>query len=237
VRYNVYCDEFNYEKTYRFADREEKDTFDSTSLHALISHKSSGMPAGCVRVVAPTGVEGEDQLPFEKYCGKSIDSNFLGKLNTDRSTVCEISRLAVDSIFRRRSVEKLTRFGEIGGPNYSQQERRAYALIGVAGIMASISMTDLTNRTNIFAMMEPFLLRILERAGINFSKAGAEIDYHGLRAPYFITTQEMIDNIHSDIRDFYKEIHTRIAHDFCKLNCPTNGSAQRIEGVTATVEC
>ena len=63
-------------------------------------------------------------------------------------------------------------------------------------------------------MMEPFLPRMLKRSGIEFERAGADIDYHGLRAPYFITTQSAVDNMRADLRELYTEIHKRIAEDY-----------------------
>lgn len=214
IRYNVYCKEFEYEQAHQFTNHEESDAFDPTSLHALITHNASGLPAGCVRLVAPTALEGEDLLPIEKYCGKSLDRDFLEELDSDRGKICEISRLAVDGMFRRRSVEQVTRFGELSDLKCSVHERRTFSLIAMAGFLAAASMTILTQRTNIFAMMEPFLPRILRRSGINFNKAGIEMDYHGLRAPYFITAQSIVNNIRPEIKEFFTEIHSHIAQDY-----------------------
>ena len=38
IRYSVYCDEFGYEPAHLFPEHEEKDLFDNTSLHALVTH-------------------------------------------------------------------------------------------------------------------------------------------------------------------------------------------------------
>ena len=214
IRYNVYCDEFGYEPAERYPDREEKDSFDAASLHALVTHKSSGLPAGCVRLVSPTGQEGIDLLPFEKNCRGSLDEEFVRSLGLDRSTVCEISRLAVDGTFRRRSGEKVTRFGEVEGLDCSQQERRTFSLIAVACFLAATALTEIAGRTNVFAMMEPFLPRLLSRNGIDFRRAGKDIDYHGVRAPYFITTQSAVDNMRPDMRELYTQIYSCIFSDY-----------------------
>ena len=47
-------------------------------------------------------------------------------------------------------------------------------------------MTELCGRNSVFAMMEPFLPRLLKRSGIHFVRAGSDMDYHGIRAPYFL---------------------------------------------------
>lgn len=216
IRYHVYCDEFGYEPASKFPDHEEKDEFDSNSLHALIMHKGSGLPAGCVRLVSPVHNGDGDALPFEKHCAESLDTNFIQNLNLERSSVCEISRLAVDSAFRRRAGERETRYGEVDGLDCTQQERRTFSLIAVASFLAATALTDLSDRTNVFAMMEPFLPRLLKRSGIVFQRAGQDIDYHGLRAPYFITTQSALDNMRPDLKELYTEIHRQIELDYTR---------------------
>ncbi len=210
IRYRVYCDEFKYEPADQFTNKEEYDEFDDRSLHCLIRHRSSGMPAGCVRMV-PTAVNQlDDWLPFEKYCKKSLDEAYISGLNLERNTICEISRLAVDGAFRRRSGEALTRFGEIDAMDCSQQEKRTFSLIAVAGFLAATALTDLAGRTNLFAMMEPFLPRLMHRSGIAFERAGKDIDYHGIRAPYFITTQLALENMKPELKELYRIVTQQI---------------------------
>jgi N-acyl amino acid synthase of PEP-CTERM/exosortase system len=213
IRYSVYCEEFGYESVDQFPNQEETDDFDAGSLHALITHKSSGLPAGCVRLVCPGSPDGSDLLPYEKNCADSLDKAYIQGLNLDRSTVCEISRLAVDGVFRRRAGERLTRFGEVEGLDCSHQERRTFSMIAVTCFLASTALTEVAGRTNVFAMMEPFLTRLLKRSGVVFERAGEDVDYHGLRAPYFITTGSAVDNMRPDLRELYTEVHRRIKRD------------------------
>ncbi|MCB1844310.1 MAG: PEP-CTERM/exosortase system-associated acyltransferase [Halioglobus sp.] len=210
MRYRVYCQEFSYEPADAFPDNQEFDEFDANSLHAIIYHKSSGLAAGCVRLVATTGPGGEDLLPFEKNCAGSLDQQYIESLALERDKVCEISRLAVDSAFRRRSGEQVTRYGEVDGLDCSQQERRTFSLIAVTCFLAATALTDISGRTNVFAMMEPFLPRLLQRSGIDFQRVGHDIDYHGMRAPYFVTTQAALDNMRPDLKELYTEVHRRI---------------------------
>ncbi len=65
IRYNVYCAEFGYEPLENFPDRREHDEFDGASIHALITHRESGRPAGCVRVVPPQGQPDAASLPLQ----------------------------------------------------------------------------------------------------------------------------------------------------------------------------
>ncbi len=210
IRYRVYCEEFSYEPAEAFPDRQEFDEFDANSLHALVYHKSSGRPAGCVRLVTTTGEGGGDLLPFEKNCAGSLDQEYIDGLGLERQKVCEISRLAVDSEFRRRSGEQVTRYGEVEGLDCSQQERRTFSLIAVTCFLAATALTDISGRTNVFAMMEPFLPRLLQRSGIDFKRVGRDIDYHGMRAPYFVTTQTTLETMRPDLKELYTEVYHRI---------------------------
>lgn len=212
IRYRVYCEEFKYESIDHFSDQLEIDDYDQYSKHCLITHLETGMPAGCVRLVPAAGERDEAPLPFEKYCGSSLDNAFVDSMALERQTVCEISRLAVDGAFRRRAGESLTRFGEINGLHISPQEQRTFSLIAVACFLAATVLTERENRTNVFAMMEPFLPRLMHRSGIDFRRVGKDIDYHGIRAPYFITTQSALTNMHGDLRELYQWIKANITN-------------------------
>lgn len=211
IRYRVYCEEFGYEAKEAFADGIERDDFDAGSIHCLVTHKTSNTPAGCVRVVK---ADQDNPLPFEKYCAKSLDRAFLDSHPMSRETMCEVSRLAVDGMFRRRSGEQSTRFGGVHVSDLSQQELRTFPLIAVCCFLAANIMADLSGRTNLFAMMEPFLPRLLKRSGIHFTKIGEDLDYHGLRAPYFVTTTDVKENVVSELAELYQAIHDLIANDY-----------------------
>ena len=114
IRFRVYCEEFGYEDIDAFPEHLEIDDFDEQSTHALVVHRETGLSAGCVRMVPTLASAPHEPLPFERYCGESIDKELVEELDLDRSTVCEISRLAVDGAFRRRGPkERQSRFGQV----------------------------------------------------------------------------------------------------------------------------
>ena len=186
VRYRVYCEEFGFEPIEKCPGERERDEFDDRSIHCLITHLGSNAPAGCVRMVPTLAEQPASPLPFEKYCREGLDQALLEEMALDRSSICEISRLAVDRNFRRRSGEHQTRFGN-PTIDFCEEEKRTLPFIAVSAYLAATAITARTGRTNVFAMMEPFLPRLLRRAGIRFTRVGRDVDYHGLRAPYFIT--------------------------------------------------
>ncbi|MBR9912410.1 MAG: PEP-CTERM/exosortase system-associated acyltransferase [Gammaproteobacteria bacterium] len=210
IRYRVYAEEFGFEKAEDFPNKLEKDEFDNKSIHCLISHKASGKPAGCVRVVPTFGSSEKELLPLEKYCAASLDREFIQAMDHPRDSICEISRLAVDTAFRQRPGEKKTRLGSVDETMHSKEEIRSFPLIAVAGFLACISITKLVKRPNTFMMTEPFLPRLLARSGILVERAGSDIDYHGIRAPYFITSQKAAAGLRSDLKELYALIAPRL---------------------------
>ncbi len=211
IRFNVYCAEFGYEDPSRFPDGYEIDEYDDQSQHALIRHRPTSMPAGCVRMVPTLAGDRYAPLPFEKHCANSLDYPFVESLNLDRATVCEISRLAVDGAFRRRGPqERQSRFGRIEEIDFSPAERRTLPLIAVSAFLAATAITEKTANTNVFAMMEPFLPRLMSRSGINFQRAGSDIEYHGKRAPYFTTTQSALQTMNQQLRELFDEIRMQL---------------------------
>jgi N-acyl amino acid synthase of PEP-CTERM/exosortase system len=226
VRYRVYCLEFGYEPKDRFPDGEESDEFDKTSLHALVVHQASGEAAACVRLVPALTDGGSRLLPFEKNCLHHLDRERIDALKVPRATACEISRLAVDRSFRRRRGEELTRFGAAHDHEFTQDEQRTLPLIAVSAYLAATAMTELTGRRNVFAMMETFLPRLMSRVGIHFEKVGDEIDYHGLRAPYFIRTEAALRTMAPALKDLYAAIRNELAGSLSAS--PTGPQARRV---------
>jgi len=213
VRYRVYCEEFKYESSENFQDKAEMDEYDERSWHCLIRHKSSGRAAGCVRLV-PANNDITELLPFEKYCAESVDNVFVESLNAERSQMAEVSRLAVDGAFRRRPGEVATRLGEVEALDCSAAETRTFSLIAISGFLASAALAELSGRSDVFAMMEPFLPRLVNRSGIRWQQAGRPIQYHGERALYYIKTQSAVDNMLPELKELYLEIYREIAHSY-----------------------
>jgi N-acyl amino acid synthase of PEP-CTERM/exosortase system len=211
IRYRVYCDEFNFLNADEHPDQLESDEYDEFSQLCLITHKSSGFPAACVRIVPAMFPSGSHPLPCEKLGPDTLDREFVEDLEVPRESLCEISRLAVDGAFRRRTGEAATRFGEIDAMDITHIEKRTFGLIAVAAFLSAASAADLSGHSSAFAMMEPFLPRLMQRSGIHFQKAGKDVDYHGLRAPYFIKLESFLESMHPDLRGFYESIHDSIS--------------------------
>ncbi len=208
LRYRVYCEEFGFEERSAFPDHREADEFDRFSIQGLITHKRSSRAAGCVRLVCASETH---KMPFEVHCMDSIYVDQLDTLSSERSQVCEFSRLAVDAAFRKRRGESHTRVGEFDALDCCHQEQRTFSMIGIAAFLTAFALACLSNRTRVFAMMEANLPRLLRQSGIEVQKVGDIIDYHGQRAAYFTTTQSALSGMRGDLRSLYEAIEGRVA--------------------------
>lgn len=208
IRYRVYCEEFGFEPASIFNNQQEIDEFDCQSIHCLVTHKASGLPAGCVRVVM---VEDSDMMPMEAHVGDSLDRHFIDSFRQQRDTLCEISRLAVDSRFRRRRHEGKSQLGDIEAFDFSSVERRTFPLIALALMLGAGAVAETLDKKNCFAIMEPVLSRLMHRTGIDFQRVGADFEYRGTRAPYFGNMDELISNASPELGLYFNVILKQFA--------------------------
>ncbi|GEM_PF-282957 len=227
VRYRVYCEEFQYEPAEACPDKLERDEFDASSRHCLVMHRATGRPAGCARLVL---ADEQRLLPMEKFCSAAIDETIMRQFDGRRDTVCEFSRLGVDGAFRRRPGERESRFGEISALDFSQREQRTFPLIAMATILSALAMSDLIGRPYCFAMMEPFLPRLLRRSGLFAKPAGEPTEYHGTRAPYYWETQEGVSTLAAELKEFYAAIRA----DFSAADARRSSMAMKMATNMAT---
>jgi N-acyl-L-homoserine lactone synthetase len=156
LRYQVYCVEKGFEPG---CNGLEMDRFDDQARHVLLVHRQSGEPVGTVRVIPPSKAVSIDDFPMAVACSK-------GRLNDlPARTTGEISRFAV-SKQRRIScgAGKMIRLG---------------LMQGVLRVSVDLGLTHWC------AIMEPILLRLLQRNAIHFAPLGPLVDYHGMRQPSY----------------------------------------------------
>jgi N-acyl amino acid synthase of PEP-CTERM/exosortase system len=104
---------------------------------------------------------------------------------------------------------------------------RTFPVIAVACFLAGFAASELIGQTNLFAMMEPFLPRMLKRSGITIQSAGEPIDYHGIRAPYFTTKDQALEKLSPDLRYLYDSILA----DFKRSNSGAQEPSTRSSGI------
>ncbi len=191
LRYRVYCIENRFEDPERFPDGREIDEDDDRSVHTLLIHRCSGLVAGTSRLIMPR-LDSRRSLPMQRILGRrQLESMH----RFPPHQIAEISRFAVSKEFRRRCREE--RYADAGFP-YPRSEsdtavRRLFPHItlglfrGLLGICLEYDISVLA------AVMEPALLRIVARLGLNFERVGHLVNYHGLRQPCVARVANLIE--------------------------------------------
>jgi N-acyl amino acid synthase of PEP-CTERM/exosortase system len=208
MRYRVYCEEFGYEDRSAFSKEEETDKFDAVSKHIVIIHRASNRVAAGARVV-PASLENKkvNRLPMEVYCAPCLDQETLALLASERKSICEISRLAVDPDFRRRPNEKAARYGNM---DFDEDEKRVFPLLSVALLMGVNTLALDLGWNYGLAMMESFLPRLLRRSGVELTEAGVSMEYHGTRAPYKIRADVGKNSWNGDLLGLYEAVEAQL---------------------------
>jgi N-acyl amino acid synthase of PEP-CTERM/exosortase system len=198
LRYQVYCVEHAFERDGQLLDL-EADAYDSSSLHAAIVHNASNTVCGCVRLILPHS----SRLPISGLVTDPLASKHLDRL--PRNNTAEVSRYAVAKAFRRRVGED-----EIADAHFHQlpvyECRRLLPHITI-GLMLAVSRLSLANGiSHLCAVMAPSLLRLLRGFGMEFSKLGPVVDYHGRRQPCFATVNDLFDGLKRRAPEYYDYI-------------------------------
>jgi len=220
IRYEVFCQEFHFEREEDCPGGMEKDEYDAQSVHCLIIHRASQIPAGCVRLVKTLKDNPQAPLPIEKYCGASLYPSGLHPSRLPRESLFEISRLAVSGHFRRRQGESQSPLGNVEGFRFGTEEYRLFPLISFALFIAIASIGMLTGGHDGFAMMEPWLAEHLGLVGFAFKQIGEPIDYHGKRVAFHHTVEQAFKLRHEVplLGDVFDVIHPLMEAEATRVN-------------------
>lgn len=202
IRYDVYCDELGWEEQDRYPDGREMDEYDRHAFHCLLLHKPSATYAGCVRLVHLPRDEPGIVLPFEDACAGRLYPEADAIFQRGRDGVGEISRLAVRSRFRRRENEHHAPEGQLPDPEGPRDPRRKTPPISMGLYLAAACSGLTTGKHGVFALMEPKLARRLRGFGIHFHQVGDGIEHRGLRAPFYISREDLQSRISPKVRGF-----------------------------------
>ncbi|NMT63813.1 PEP-CTERM/exosortase system-associated acyltransferase [Marinobacter orientalis] len=198
VRYQVYCIDRPFEDPDCFADKREHDAYDSRSAHALIRHRMTGESVAAVRLVMAGDTPVQADFPMEAPCLHLMDRYAQEAFAAARrEQVAEISRMAVSREFRRRLNEDKTTSGisDFAGYSDSENGKRALPYISLGIFAAILQMSVKHGITHWMAVMEPALLRVLKRFGVEFDHVGPVTEYHGRRRPAFTEAASLIEGI------------------------------------------
>ena len=83
--------------------------------------------------------------------------------------------------------------------------------------MSAASLALKAGKKHAFVMMEPRLARSMKFVGIKFIQLGKPVDYHGLRAPYYINAEIFLSNLTAGFKKLFKSIESDMERQI-KLN-------------------
>ena len=187
LRYQVYCIENAFEPVADNPGERETDRYDDRSLHSLLVHRPSGTFVGTVRLILPDDDERRVDLPIRQVCADGLWTEISGLVPLQRTA--EISRFAIAKEFRRRAED---RGSVVGGLTESGDPRRVIPQISLGLMRAIVELAVSGSMTHLFAVMEPALLRMLQRLGIHFENLGPIVDYHGHRQPCYCDLDRLL---------------------------------------------
>lgn len=178
LRYRVYIEQRGFEKPEDHPQGIEQDDFDHNSVHFAAIHRQSKEVVGTIRLVLHSPEKDfpiESAFAFDKTL-PPLDKRYLG----------EVSRLALCKKYCQEFRGRL-----LGGSE---------SVDIVNGLLQCLlSECRILRLTHLYAVMAKGLPVLLKRKKIRFPQIGPEKEYHGLRAPYF----DSIENILRGNRELY----------------------------------
>lgn len=213
LRHQVFNEELNYNIGDKTSATLEKDSHDQHSILCLLQHRESGIDAGCLRVVViDQAIKGFAQiLPLEEYCSNSLTSSDFHPKKMAKNTICEVSRLAVHPLFRKK--KKLTAENkEMHTKNTDfNNDVQNQSIISLSLFLAATALVGLAQRRHVFAMLEPRFNRLLKASGLHFQQVGEIINYCGNRAAYYIDQKIAVENLPKQLIPLYTHIEKELA--------------------------
>ncbi len=226
IRYQVLCVEQRipgFEPS-QYPDEQERDDNDIHSTHALLKFRSTNEFIGTVRLILFNPEQPQKLFPVE--LNTQLDLNLCDVDKLPRQQTAEVSRFVVINRFNRRkenrrreerqpstdgTVTENRREGAGQSDDGTVTEQRrvitdrrsglTIALVLMAGVMR---MSIQHNIRNWLSMMDTPLNRLLSFDGLAFIPIGPPINYHGMRRPYFVKVDDVLNRMRRDHHDAWR---------------------------------
>lgn len=176
LRYRAFVEEHGWEAARPGAHRIERDAFDDFSCSVLLLETGSARPAACQRLILPDwlppGILTNVQREYAPLAGlPAVDFNALPTKGW-----AEVSRLTIAPEFRS---------GSAGAA------KRAVRTVTYASLALAMAL----DREVLFSMSDPRIVPLMRRMHLTMRQVGAEVDFHGLRAPFQIDVAEVFATV------------------------------------------
>jgi len=208
VRHRVYCEELGFEAIRPNA--QERDDYDDHSVHLLLREAGEGLPVGCARLVRPKLTNPSAPLPFEEFCAASLDRSIVDPARLPRSTIAEVSRLAVLSEFRRRQGEA-AQPAPLSEGDFGTYQYPRFPYILVSLYLGLVAVASIHGIESLFMLTEPRLAAHFAKLGVTVRHIGSPIEHRGLRIPSMMNVSEIVSGLNEYCRPLYFELLDEVA--------------------------
>ncbi|MCP4672198.1 MAG: PEP-CTERM/exosortase system-associated acyltransferase [Desulfobacula sp.] len=215
MRYEVYAEEFGFEKKEDHPDGLETDEYENESLHFACLNQNDSV-IGTIRLV----LDSDKGFPIEH----AVETKFIGK-KPDRSKIAEISRLTVSKDLRRRKEDGIHGVEsyitkEQGGilpnggsiPEEMKGRKNPILVLGLYQVM--YHETKRRGITHWYMITEEKLFYALEKYGFKFHKIGEPVWYHGWRIPYLGIIEEIEKTLFETNQDMFEVMLTGLEKEY-----------------------
>jgi len=209
LRYRVYCEERQFERSEHFPDRLESDEFDDGAVHAIVRHRETGIVVGAVRLILRHHADPKNRLPLEQACDGLLDRAELSKFDGYQHSVAEVSRFAVS----KGAIAEVAECARTSSAADVADDAIRNVLGGnpfqnvVLGLISALfQMSAACGIDHWYALMEPSLARHLSRLGLRFTRVGPLVNHRGKRQPMLAN----LWGLRQDILDQNPQLHELI---------------------------
>jgi len=199
LRYQVYCLERKFENATEHSSGLETDQYDSHAIQGVLFHRPTERPIGTVRMILPADCA-KDGMPVEQILRENgIDlSDYVDIPNS-----VEVSRFAISKEFRRRWTDDLM----VASAPLSPQDASRQANLAFLSMVQFVLRESIERRVLYWtAVMEPMLLRMLDRMGIHFRAIGPVVNHHGFRQPSWSYIPTVLEELKFEHRDYWEVV-------------------------------
>lgn len=217
VRHRVYCEELGFEAIR--PDAQERDDYDDHSVHLLLRKAGIGAPVGCARLVRPDPANPSAPLPFERFCAASLDRSIVDPARLPRSTIAEVSRLAVMRDFRRRRGEA-RQPAPLSEGDFGTEENPRFPYIHVSLYLGIVAIAGIHGIESLFMLTEPRLAGHFAKLGVTVRQIGSPIEHRGLRIPSMMSVSQVVSGLDAYCRPLYVELMEEVARTLRARGAP-----------------
>ncbi len=172
IRYQVYCEELQYEPVDDPLSRLESDHWDDECVHFIVRHKPSGQWVGAVRLIFPKAHD--LSLPIDRH----LDTDTI--MRRERLNYVEMSRLCIVKEIRRPSVVK----SSVATGNELLVYKYHQVIFGLLHAVAEYSFQHGIQYW--YFLSKKSLTRLVNQKGFGAVCIGKKQQHRGVRYPYLL---------------------------------------------------